>query len=192
MLHRVAIAALIVVVCSALRPWAAPQGSPTFRTNVDLIEVDVRVTDQRGVPVRDLTAEDFAILEDGVPQPVATFSFVDLGSAAPVKNTNVLSVDADVVSNDIPGRMWVLLIGGFGERARLVARSFINDALSPIDDVAIVFAHGNMSAAQGFTRNRRLLLDAIDRAVGRVAVKRRTGQKPHWISGPRGSGLEAR
>ena len=36
-------------------------------------------------------------------------------------------------------------------------------ALGPYDEVAVVHVHNNMSAAQGFTRNRKLLLNAVDR-----------------------------
>ena len=47
--------------------------TPTFRSGVQLIEVDVVVTDGQGKPVRDLSRDDFEIVEDNRPQEVRTF-----------------------------------------------------------------------------------------------------------------------
>ena len=46
---------------------SAPQ-TPTFRLNVEYVEVDAVVTDRDGQFVRDLEQEDFEIFEDGKPQ----------------------------------------------------------------------------------------------------------------------------
>ena len=61
----------------AAGPAAEPQ-TPTFRLQVEVVEVDARVTDAKGNFVRDLTKDDFQIFEDGKPQTVATFSLVDI------------------------------------------------------------------------------------------------------------------
>ena len=45
----------------------------TFRTATRLVVVDVVVTDRSGKPVRDLSGPDFTVLEDGVPQTIASF-----------------------------------------------------------------------------------------------------------------------
>src|SRR5438094_99890 len=58
---------------------AAPQPQqPTFRVQVDYVEVDVVVTDRQGNLVRDLKKEDFQVFEDGKPQSINTFTFVDI------------------------------------------------------------------------------------------------------------------
>ncbi|MEM7349717.1 MAG: VWA domain-containing protein [Acidobacteriota bacterium] len=44
------------------------------RLEVNLVELYVVVTDDRGRPVRGLTEQEFRIREDGVPQDIATFS----------------------------------------------------------------------------------------------------------------------
>ena len=51
---------------------------PTFKVQVDYVEVDALVTDQQGSFVRDLKKEDFQVLEDGKPQTISTFSLVDI------------------------------------------------------------------------------------------------------------------
>ena len=47
---------------------------PLFRTETDLVSLDVTVTDQKGRPVADLAKEDFIVYEDGKQQSVAFFS----------------------------------------------------------------------------------------------------------------------
>jgi Ca-activated chloride channel homolog len=44
-----------------------------FRSDVQLLRVDVQVSDPAGKIVTGLKAEDFEILDDGVPQPIAAF-----------------------------------------------------------------------------------------------------------------------
>src|SRR5688572_17398523 len=46
----------------------------TLNEGVTAVLVDVVVRDRRGLPVRDLTPADFQILEDGVPQPLGSFT----------------------------------------------------------------------------------------------------------------------
>ena len=53
----------------------APQG-PTFRTGIDLIEVDVAVVDQKGQPVENLLAPDFVVKIDGQPRRVVSAEHV--------------------------------------------------------------------------------------------------------------------
>ena len=66
--------AAALFVCWAL-PLAA-QPSPVFQSETALLEVEVRVTDRRGQPVKGLEREDFELLENGQPQSIATFEFV--------------------------------------------------------------------------------------------------------------------
>lgn len=47
--------------------------TPTIRVNVDLVSVNVRVTDKQNRDVPELTADDFDLLEHGRKQKVAFF-----------------------------------------------------------------------------------------------------------------------
>jgi VWFA-related protein len=53
----------------------APQQPPRFRTEANFVRVDAYPL-KNGVPVLDLTAEEFEIREDGVPQKIETFEHV--------------------------------------------------------------------------------------------------------------------
>lgn len=50
----------------------------TFRVEVDLVTLNVAVTDQRGVPVSSLGKDNFQIWEDGVEQQIRHFSSDDV------------------------------------------------------------------------------------------------------------------
>jgi Ca-activated chloride channel homolog len=65
------IARLWLVVCLAAGTCAA---QTPFRVDVRLINVGFSATDSSGKLVGDLNAEDFEILEDGVPQKIAFFA----------------------------------------------------------------------------------------------------------------------
>lgn len=54
--------------------WAQSSQPPVFRGRVALVTIDVRVVDPQGHPVPDLNADDFTVLEDGVPQSISHFA----------------------------------------------------------------------------------------------------------------------
>jgi VWFA-related protein len=74
---------LALCAISAQEPAAQNQKhipKQTFRTTTRLVVVDIVATDDKGMPVRDLTSEDFAITENNDPQKVIDFSFHQPGS----------------------------------------------------------------------------------------------------------------
>ena len=65
----------------------------TFRSGVDLVALSVVVTDGRDKFVSGLSAEDFAVLEDGVPQHVSFFS----ATAVPMDLALLLDTSASMI-----------------------------------------------------------------------------------------------
>ena len=57
-------------------PSPAAEPAPTFPSQVELVTVDVVVTDKKGNPVPDLTKDEMQITEDGVPQTVTSFETI--------------------------------------------------------------------------------------------------------------------
>jgi VWFA-related protein len=107
-----------------------------------------------------LTKNDFVLLDDGVPQTINAASFLDLEAESPVTRQPQGSVEPDVVNNAGSGRMWVLLMGPFGGR---VAKRFVESALGPHDEVAVLSFFGTQNSSQAFTRSRQRMFAAIDR-----------------------------
>jgi VWFA-related protein len=84
--------AFLLVACLVPSPAAQQQRPPVFRSGLELVSVDVVVRDRNGAVVRGLTASDFEVREDGVPQKVTTFVFQEIDDkAAPAGNVNLLA-----------------------------------------------------------------------------------------------------
>lgn len=145
----------------------ARQGPPpvTFRSGVDLVDVDVSVLDRHRLPVRGLTSADFTIFEDGQPRVVAAFTAVDLPPRAMPPAPWMAEVAPDVQDNDVAreGRLVVILIDrnlSFEQQPAAVryAEAAV-DQLRPGDLAAV--AYSSFGIPQNFTADRQRLLAAI-------------------------------
>ncbi len=169
-------AGLAVAAAATLAVAQAPV--PVFRSEVTYVEVDVRVTDDKGAFVRGLTLDDFELLEDGKPRPIAAFNLVDL----PVEREETgfpgraTAPPPDVRSNARPfeGRVYVMVIDDTHTRftrtglARRAAREFIEKRMAANDLMAVVHTAGPRDASQELTNDKALLLAAVDRTTGRA------------------------
>jgi VWFA-related protein len=166
-------ATAIPTIAPALNPAFAQQ--PTFKVSVNYVDVDVTVTDAAGKFITDLTASDFELFEDGKPQKIETFTYIEL----PVERQNRMlvagrPVPADVRSNRAAesGRVYILLLDDLNVAplrtgiVRKHARDFIEQHLGPNDLAAVVVTSGRKDAAQEFTSDPALLLRAVDRFIG--------------------------
>jgi VWFA-related protein len=159
----------------------------TFRSNVTMVPLDVRVLDERGVPITDLQAHDFTVLEDGERQDIRQFSRLELtpapGSVAqgPAFRT-AAEKDVSAPQNH---RVFLIVLG----RGRLQGPSkgldallgFIERRLLPQDQVAVLA----YNRATDFTSDRRPILEVLSR------FKKENGliesKLEHWYSGPPGN-----
>ncbi len=169
----------VTIVMLDAQPPATPARpdteAPTFRLGIDLITVDVVVTDRDRQPVRTLTVDDFQVYEDGVLQPIVTFSYVDTTVHAPEADAASATPVADVASNlprGTDGRVYLILLDDLHTHAlrsdtvQAIARQFIEHHLTVNDLAAVAVTSGRTSASHPFTRTRQPLLDAVDQFVG--------------------------
>ena len=204
MRHRVLSIVLTAALCwttASAGQQARPSGAapepqnPTFRLQVEVVEMDVRVTDAKGNFVRNLTKGDFQIFEDGKEQTVTTFSLVDIPiepSSQPVSRSS--PIEPDVQSNErrVDGRAYVILLDDLNTdpdrtaRTRNAARQFIERHMGANDLMTIVFTEAN-APAQEFTSNKRLLLSAVDTFVGQE-IPERTLPQPVGPAAPAAAG----
>jgi VWFA-related protein len=153
-----------------------PQAQPTFRAEVNSVDVDVTVTDSQGNFVRDLVRADFEVLEDGKLQKISTFGIVELPTqAAPVLSSpSSVQVEPDIRSNaaESEGRVFVIVLDDLhthplrSARVKDAARRFIERA-APQDRISVVHTSGASNASQEFTQSRVLLLSSVEKFVGR-------------------------
>jgi VWFA-related protein len=177
-MRRSGFVALVVFMAAIAGAGQTPEQTaqtPTFQSQVTYVQVDAIVTDEEGRFVRDLTKEDFEILEDGQPQQIDAFSLVDIPVEAPAAVASAMPVvEPDVRSNAaaFEGRVYVLVLdAGHTEFAhtpqlKAVAREFVERHLGPRDLMAVVHSSGKQEAGQDFTDSKRLLLASIDRFEG--------------------------
>src|SRR5690349_24760813 len=79
--------AILAASQSTPPPPQDQQQPPTFRTEANFVRVDVFAT-LKGAPLKDLTVNDFEVLEDGVRQTVSTFEFVQVRAGIPQELRN--------------------------------------------------------------------------------------------------------
>jgi VWFA-related protein len=168
-------AAILCTIGTALSVSLASQSAdppmPTFRAEVEYVEVDALVTDEQGRFVPNLRKEDFQIFEDGKPQAIANFALVEI---AMDRGVPVGSAEPDVLSNERPfvGRIYTMILDDLhtapsrAPRVKAAARRFIERHLSTNDLMAIVHTAGRDAASQDFTSSKRLLLASVDRFMG--------------------------
>lgn len=73
---------MLAVALLAVAQQPPPQQPPRFRGGTNFVQVDVFAT-RDGVPVQDLAAADFEILEDNAPQKIDTFEHIVVTPAGP-------------------------------------------------------------------------------------------------------------
>ena len=76
MLKRLAVALVLFAALSVFSgpcPVAQESGPPRINVTVDMVQLNVAVTDDKGKYVTGLHPQDFIITEDGIPEDIATF-----------------------------------------------------------------------------------------------------------------------
>jgi Ca-activated chloride channel homolog len=106
--------AVTVQIGRAQQPPPPPAGQPPqtpFRSAVDLVSLNVTVTEGTGKYVTDLSAQDFAVFEDGVKQDVTFFTRTNL----PIALALLIDTSASM-ENKLPTAQEAAI--GFAKRLR--------------------------------------------------------------------------
>src|SRR4051812_6849595 len=97
---RLAIIVLLLPAWIGLRAQQAPPQTPTFRSGVELVTVDVGVIDRQGQPLRGLAAGDFTVTVAGQPRKVVSAEYVDSLAETSRSNLRRSSLDSMISSNE--------------------------------------------------------------------------------------------
>ena len=158
---------------------SAEQDDEVVRITTNLVQVDAVVTDREGRQVTDLRAEDFEILENGRPQTITNFSYIELAPGGqPVSSPVRRQGDAERNAPLVPPvrlrpeqvrRTFALVVDDLSlsfESAHFVRqalRRFVDEQMQAGDLVAIIRTGAGIGALQQFTSDRRQLYAAIER-----------------------------
>lgn len=171
-LAAIAVLALLTAAAYAAQQPPAPQQPPTFKTGAELVRIDATVLDGRGQPVTTLTADDFEIKDEGVPQTIQSFKFVDLGAQQPSEDLIDKRVQPhDIASDD--ARVFLIFWDEYHIPRHVPARKlresltqFLRTMLGPADIVAMMDVWTPMTHLR-FTRDHYSLLADLDAFRGR-------------------------
>jgi hypothetical protein len=136
---------------------AQSQQAPVFRAGVDLVTMRVVVVDQKGQPVRGLTAEDFSVRLEGQIRPVRVLNYleVDERTEGPIearRETTTVGVRPTGPANALPGRTFIFLVDDLSFRhtsslMQVYRRAIDNlfNRMGPADKVALVTTSGRIA-----------------------------------------------
>ncbi len=170
---------LLVLAMSCLSIESRAQESPSqepLRLKTELVQIDVVVTDKKGVPIPDLKKEDFQLFEEGTPQQISFFSLVKpraisdeekvLPAGEPSKRLESTLAAAE------PGRLIFLILDQFHISSEYLPRLkdsllwFVSEGISPQDQVAVIGTRGNIAIFHQVTKDKRILGLAIKAFLG--------------------------
>jgi len=131
---------------------SAQQPDEVITTNTALVQLNVGVVDKQGRAVTSLSRNDFAIYEDGVRRPIASFEPTE----APFSLVLLLDMSGSTLT--------------FRQQIQAAALRFL-DALAPDDRVSVVqFNSKGVKSLLGFSTDRQRTAYAITLATGAGAT----------------------
>jgi VWFA-related protein len=132
-------------------PQADSVAQGVIKSEANMVLVDVVVTDKKQHYLNDLTQNEFHVFEDGVEQPITSFSREsEIQPGAPERR-----------------RYMVLFFdnAGLGPEGQMVERDaavkFVEDTASPTRMMAVMDYGGILQVDQNFTANGDLLMNAV-------------------------------
>ncbi|HEX5475225.1 MAG TPA: VWA domain-containing protein [Vicinamibacterales bacterium] len=149
--------------------WLVPQRvqAPAFRGSTTLVAIDAVVRDSAGHPIRNLTRDDFQVLEDGQLRDLQTCTLIDL----PVTDVGarVETAARQVASNARDGRVYLIAIDAFhltpagAHRIAPLLKQFITDYMGPADVAAVARLDFSPRGSE-FTSDKQRLLSLVGAA----------------------------
>ena len=148
-----------------------------IRVRTNEVKLDIVVKDKKGRPVKDLTAADFEVLEDGVSQNIRSFNFVSrqgLVEAARNPDRKEETTQTPATAPDIrpvrttPG-ITALVFDRLSPEARSLAKkaglSYAQEGMAGGDYTGVFRIDQSLNTLQQFTDNSELVKIAIDNAT---------------------------
>jgi VWFA-related protein len=154
------------------------QQPPVFRTNTELVEIDVVVIDKAGQRVHGLTKDDFVLKDRKKDQPIETFTEVqrevERATELPPLPAET-RIDVAVNTSTKAGRLVVLVLDdlhvwkGRADTVKEIARKVVNE-LGPESSMALIQTGGENGVE--VTSDRSRLLAGVEKFVGRRMTRR--------------------
>ncbi|HTK25895.1 MAG TPA: VWA domain-containing protein [Pyrinomonadaceae bacterium] len=157
-------------------PSPTPQDDEVVKITSKIVQVDAVVTDKDGNQITDLSRDDFEILQDGKPQKIVGFSYVNVDTSqniglATTQRSDKNLIQPPPVKGHGLGRIITFVVddgncsasqsGMFSAREAL--QKFVNEQMLPTDLVAIYQTRSGSSVLQQYSSDKQQLLRAARR-----------------------------
>jgi VWFA-related protein len=152
-----------------------------IRIDSKLVQLDFMVLDKEDRQVKNLTADDIEVYQDGKLQNVSNFSYVDFANSEvsqtgkPEKsNKNAVPIPPAITRMQSQGRLLTFVVDDGNCKSSLsginsakdTLTKFINEQMQPNDRVAIYQTKGGASLIRQYTSNKESLL----RTIGKIRL----------------------
>jgi VWFA-related protein len=166
-----------------VKPAPPPAEAPidekgAIRTTVDLVLIDVRVTDKSGKPIMGLKPDQFSIKEENQVQKISSFEYNDIEGVEKAHVTNPTPIvvpmgtipppKPEFVHNAVRDHRLIVLFFDLTSlheddllRSQEAAEKYVSEQISPADLVAIAIFGSQIRIPVHFTNDRDLLMRAI-------------------------------
>lgn len=197
--------ALLLLALLGLVPMSAQSlppavQQPTFRAGVELMTLDVIPRAENGRFVADLRPDEFAVLEDGVPQQIASLVMVSGGRvfnvAQPPDRADPALPDGIILpkarsGGDASGRIFVIIVDDlhFTALETPIVRQVLRKTLGTLahdGDLVAMFSTGPSSIEIPLTYDRALLDAAVSKVSGHGMTYRDIMDSKDGAQGPQG------
>ncbi|HEV2690050.1 MAG TPA: VWA domain-containing protein, partial [Bryobacteraceae bacterium] len=169
-------AAAFAVAGHAQQNQAPAQTSPTtIRSTSQEVLLDVVVRDKKGRFVKDVTAKDFQVTDDGVPQTIRSFRLVTPSEAGPAPDAGASrsgaasTISASGIDPLRQIRIITLVFDRLGTDGRNNARAAVNDLLKTETGPNLFFAvfsiDQRLSVLQQYTTDKDLIRKATTKVT---------------------------
>ncbi|HUE51037.1 MAG TPA: VWA domain-containing protein [Terriglobales bacterium] len=173
----------VVVVCATMASQETPS-TYTFKSETELVLVNVTVRDKSGNPVRDLKQEDFTVLEDNKPQQVSSFDLENTDAILPTAVSEApllgkaLSRTAHVSSgapqpmaaSELKDRRLIILFFDLSsmqpdeiDRATTSGENYVDKQMVPADLVAVICLGSSLTVNQDFTSDKNAIKKTLQK-----------------------------
>lgn len=167
---------LLLLLATSVYAQQPQPDDDVVRISSNLVQIDAVVTDKDGKPVTNLTAADFELLQDGKPQKITNFSYVNTETRIQAQTNAARKADKNApLPPPVPfrsaelGRVLTFVVddgncsvtfGGM-RAAREGLEKFVTEQMQPNDLVVIYQTRRGSKLLQQYTSDKARLLAII-------------------------------
>ncbi len=147
---------------------AVAQDPPVIKTTVDEVVLDVVVRDKKGKPIKDLTAADITLMDNGVKQQIKGFRLVEGAEAIELEKRTPLDPLRQL-------RLVTLVFEPVGQDARRIAKQAALELIKGDQGTNVFYSvmtiNNGLFILQQFTSDKEKLRKAVEKATsGQLAA----------------------